>query len=476
MSKPESISASGDASQENLLHLSASQLQELQGVLRNPVSGRQVMIPLTSKAFIIGSLQPDKDINGEETLHIRSANRNNDRKEEFEEIPRKILVEQLERERKLKKEAAKQKKASPGSKTTEVKAPSTNASTTSKKAPPSNPKADEKQQTHHHHHHHHARNSGPALPFFEIKEEIDNSGRVLRSEKKDVTKQLELVAKELQVDGESKAEEPEYGDAVDIPTDYSDVEVLNSIDEESNKLKPVTDQDFALLSTRLDDLAKLEEEAEQKTEENLSSAMRIQGKAWNKGFLVGKSAKQRAISKQRQLDETDLKIASKVPLEMAKPAPVTPPQPTSSASTTQPPTLKQPPAKQGTDQGGWSKGFLTSASSSKPAKAVLPSAEPVDGRSRTVKFQANDEVKEIPRIGTQSVPSLRKAHTPISPGLMVADKPSPAPAPAPARSFDSSVFNGIVKERTSGAKSTNSQDAKPKKKLSKFAQDRLQNK
>ena len=474
MSKPESIADNGNVGgNENLLHLPVSQLQELQGVLRNPVSGRQVMIPLTSKAFIIGSLQPDKDVNGDETLHIRNANSSGDRKEEFREITRKILLDSLEGERKLKKEAAKRKKP-PASKAIEEKAPSTTALPAAKKPPPNNPKPAGKKQTTHHHHH--ARNSGPALPFFEIKEEIDDNGRVLRSEKKDVTKQLELVAKELQADEEFKAENPEeYGDNLDIPKDYSDEEVLNTIDDESNSFQAVTDQDFSLLSTRLDDLAKLEEEAEQKTEENLSSAMRIQGKAWNKGFLVGKSAKQRAISKQQKLQEANLKVTSKVPPEMTQPAP----QPLASmaaAPTTQPPTTKQPPAKKATDQAGWSEGFLNSASSLQPAKAVLPNSEPVDERSRTVKFQANDEVKEIPRVGTQSVASLKKAPTPISPGLETVEKPAPAPTPAPARSFDSSVFNGIVKERPSGSKSTYAQDAKPKKKLSKFAQDRLQNK
>ena len=439
MSQFNNNSGSGDSS-DSVQNLSVSQLQELQGVLRNPVSGRQVMIPLTSKAFVIGSLQPEIDSSGDETLYIRGSDQGS---REYKAIPRKVLYETLEREKKLKKEPSKKKlpQAAKVEKKRKPEAgnPAAASSTKKEQIPPRETQTP---------------SAGTSLPFFEIKEEIDGSGRVLRSETVNVTKQLELVANELQdPHGESKdamdGTEPEH-DAV-ISMDY--------VEDELDNKQPVTDQDFEALSTRLDELARLEEEAEAKSAENLSSAIKLQGKSWSKGFLGGKSAKRLAKPKQQQMQPNDLKIRSKV-------------------GTTE--ALPKQQIKKGTDK-GWSKGFLNS--SPKPAKAAAPRNElPLsseskpsapktdDERSRRVSFQSNAEVKEIPRIGTQSVASLKKAPppTPISSDPVINK-------PVPTRTFDSSVFTGVVKERPVG-KSTNQQDNKPKKKLSKFAQERMQNK
>ena len=88
---------------------------------------------------------------------------------------------------------------------------------------------------------------------------------------------------------------------------------------------------------------------------------------------------------------------------------------------------------------------------------------------KTVSFptDAVSEVKEIPRrtsnqamSGFQNVPMPTTSTVPVN-------RASITP-----RTFDSSVFTGIVKERPVGKKSF--QD-KPKKKLSKFAQERMQN-
>ena len=86
----------------------------------------------------------------------------------------------------------------------------------------------------------------------------------------------------------------------------------------------------------------------------------------------------------------------------------------------------------------------------------------------TVSFSNNNEVKEIPRIGQAKIPP-RPAPGPPASFHSMAD----SFAPVDSTPFDDSVFRGVVKERNV-INDNEVKDQLPKKKLSRFAQQRLE--
>ena len=86
----------------------------------------------------------------------------------------------------------------------------------------------------------------------------------------------------------------------------------------------------------------------------------------------------------------------------------------------------------------------------------------------TVSFSNNNEVKEIPRIGQAKVPPRPAPGPPVS-----FNSGAESFAPVDSAPFDDSVFRGVVKERNV-INGNEVKDQLPKKKLSRFAQQRLE--
>lgn len=405
------------------------------------------MIPITSRAFVLGSLSPITDSEGQELVLVRHKDSS-----DLTETRRETVCDLLQEERQRKEKQAKKKetKSDPPKKNEtrkQASKPSTMPSTPKSLSPMS------------------------SLPYFEIKEEIDEAGKVLRSEAVNVTKQLELVTNHANDSHqESKECNTDTNDA--NGSDDSDFQVTASAEEIDTRTTPVSDQEYKTLSERLEQLARLEEKAEAKSSDNALSALRLQSKGWSKGFLSGKAKPLMKKSSMKAQTTTDSKpqprnnAAAKQATLPSNPRPLA----TLSSGPRQQPATQATSEKKEISKKGWSKGFLNSGPSTNesPAQIERATATHEEG-SKKVSFQSNmAEVKEIPRIGQTSVASL-KAPTPLSTGA------------GPARPFDSSVFSGVVKERPIRPLVPGSQQAasnnggQPKKKMSKFAQQRMHN-
>lgn len=209
------------------------------------LSGQQVMVPMTTKAFFAGTLKPTlKD--GQEQVLVKMVDSN------LVELDRSQAVNHLDR-----------RIQSLSSTSTTV----ANETTSAPAGESSNEEA-------------------PALPFFEIREELDESGREVKAEAINVAKQLEFLQKK----------EGKTTNASTIVPSASD----EMIQDDPEQLKPVTDAEYDALSKRLDMLARLEEEAEKVKEENQTSAKKLQSKGWSKGFLNAKPKKKRTPAKSTE--------------------------------------------------------------------------------------------------------------------------------------------------------------------------------
>jgi hypothetical protein len=418
------------------------------------------MIPVTSKAFVVGSLLPDRDLTGEEQVMVRDGTSAEPNPMSRTDLCR--ILESQKAKKKARKKVTKKEPASGFSKEnsnvndTAAAGNNKQKKSTKKNGPTGGEIASRSPQS---------ESSEPALPYFEIKEEIDGAGKIVRSEAVNVTKQLELVSKQAE---DSKEDSKEFMDTEEEDDEFQ-MEAI-AVTEDS-KRPPVSDEEYRALSARLDELARLEEEAEGKMRENQKSARKLQSKGWSKGFLGGtpksdvapapkeirkKTTTQQHASAPPRLEQP---FKKEVLVEKTPPSPIKPKESTTSAS-------------------GWSKGFLNTTTPSKKVELeVKERQDNVPAGSKKVSFQHTAaEVREIPRIGEKSVASLKKPPSAGS-GLLPANDSNTSGA---ARPFDTSVFSGVVKERPIGKSSSSTQrssstaETQPKKKLSKFAQERMQ--
>ncbi len=120
---------------------------------------------------------------------------------------------------------------------------------------------------------------------------------------------------------------------------------------------------------------------------------------------------------------------------------------------------------------------------SKEDVKIIPSTQPPQSEvpalqaknNQKVSFSSKTEIKEIPRVGMNRVPPR-----PISATATTTILDSPADlnpfTPISTIPFEDNVFRGVVKERASIERTNEqpTQDAGGKKKLSRFAQQRLQ--
>lgn len=285
----------------------------------------------------------------------------------------------------------------------------------------------------------------PSLPFFEIREEFDSDGREVKAEAVNVAKEMKALKDALRShrDGQSKGanggkEAKQICELIEnldidageseIPQDIDDSTFTSAVEVVESHVETISDERYSSMSARLDELARLEEEAERNKNEGKNSRQRLQSKAWGKGFLSGSSKQAKKEKKKKN--------------------------------------------------GGWNKGFLNAEP--KSGKLSPASAEPrvanieEPERERKVAFGEN-KIKEIPRIGQNSIKAAQL------------QKPATARREH-AEPIATTAFSGVVMERpaksSSSADSTSTrssqadqvqqQHQQPKKKLSRFAQQRLE--
>jgi len=337
-----------------------SDLDAIKKVLQDPLTGRRVLIPFTSKAFFEGSLQPTiATSSGKEQVQVKIS------KENFVETNRPEAMEMLE-----KRIQAVQETVRKVTKKKTAAAPRTKATA----AEPS---------------------SGP-LPFFEIREEFDEQGNEIKSEAINVAKELEYL---------QRNEDGKLDSAVRAVSSSKNQQSTELQEDQPATTKPViSEEEYQELTSRFNELARLEEQDESNKRTNQTSSKKLQGSGWAKGFL----------------------------------------------------NKKKPATKK------------------KPTAAPVVDVAPRTSTGKKVGFQEEaNQIKEIPRVGERSVPSRTPTNTHTKP-------------------IETSVFNGVIQERpvTVAVQERNvtassaagvqeraaatSEDVPPKKELSRFAQQRLE--
>jgi hypothetical protein len=222
-----------------------SELEQIKKVLQDPLTDRKVMIPITSKAFVKGSLQPTT-VDSQEQVTVKLS------KEKFVETSRTEALDLIDQRIRA------------------IKTTTATVAPTPTVEPPPKPAA-------------------PNLDYFEIREEYDESGKEVCAEAINVAKQLEFLQRQEQ-------------DMLEVSkrTKDSQYQAEESVIVEENTAKTLSDQEYEKLSSRLDELARLEEEVEVKKEINLASAKKLQGSGWAKGFLNKWASKKKVKSDAKE--------------------------------------------------------------------------------------------------------------------------------------------------------------------------------
>jgi hypothetical protein len=230
--------------------LGSLQLRDVQDALRKPLSGRSVLIPLGSKAFVAGELRPARNDDQEELVQLRSESNG-----DLETVARAVAVERIQGEIK----DLQPKRPPPAKKT-----PTALPTETSVKARPTT-----------------AIESEPSPAFFEIREEINELGEVVTSEAVDITQHLKLWEKEV-----TEASRKVPSTTVSTTSGSTPEGESGTEDEKlQSEARKVEDEEYAALAARLDELARLEEDETAQKSESRKSAKSLQSKGWSKGFL-----------------------------------------------------------------------------------------------------------------------------------------------------------------------------------------------
>ena len=238
---------------------SVSDLEAVRHVLQDPLTGRKVMIPFTGKAFFAGTLEPSVD-QGHEQVVVKLS------KDTLVDMSRSDAVALLEQRIESIQERMKK----------------TLENYSSKGATPTKPKS--------------ITEGGSSRAFFEIREEYDDDGNEIRAEAINVAKELQY----LQKDEKDQLVGSDMFSPTNMMNDDADHEQSPSTSVHQNDSKPgvVSDRDFETLTLRLEELARLEEEAETQKVANTMSSKTIQGSGWAKGFLNSRTTKTKPSKKK----------------------------------------------------------------------------------------------------------------------------------------------------------------------------------
>jgi len=408
---------------------------------QQPLAGRRVMVPVTSKAFFEGTLQPPTT-----KTKTNSPSKGDDAamQEQIVVNGGGGLVEMTRGEagalldKQLDELAASSKKkpvvSSATTKSSSKK--SSIKSNTPKKTTPAASSIPKDTST------------DPILPLVEIRETCDVSGNILNSEVVNMSntmerlknvvsdnpggdggeedgKQLgELLAQTLK-EGECDITKDAHNHTTEADSKEDNKSSSSTTESKESKVEPVSDADYEALCSRLEELERLEEEDGKSKRVNVKSSKRLQSGGWSKGFL--NNTKKKSAPKKKEAKTNTKNDANAEPNR---------------------------------------------------EKTATPS----ENKSR-VSFSNDNKIKEIPRIGQTKVPPRPATSTPARPlagfhptsannNLQDPDDDinSPFSSVSPSIPFEENVFRGVVKERNNKA------DAVPvssKKKLSRFAQQRL---
>ena len=411
---PSSNSGGNNNNPPQQQQLDGVQLRDVQDVLRQPLTGRRVLIPLGgNKAFVAGTLQPTRNDAQEELIQLRAAGSG-----ELQTVTRQDAVAQIQTERQALTANKK-----PASKAT------TRQSSSAKKSPPTN-STNASAPT--------ARDAAAVPNFFDIREEIDEQGKEVSSEAVNITNHLKLWENEMRKRGvESSA--PPSTDMVDaeVADESSPSSSSDTVehDNTSTTAQKVSDEDFAALSARLDQLARLEEEEETRRQENRKSAKKLRSKGWAKGFLNKPSSSSSSSNKRVPQKPKAAGISQPQQGEASSPVQSTTP------IAAKPPSDAQHVANR-------------SQTETPGSRTDTPTS------TRAVGFKETNQVREIPRIGQRSVGEIQK----------------------PVKPLQSSIVSQVVRERprkgrqpkgAAGTTSTDEDNNPPQRKLSRFAQQRM---
>jgi hypothetical protein len=346
----------------------------------NTLQGRSVLIPFSKQAFLVGELQPTLDESGQEQVQILL---NEEKVTVSTQAAQEWLVQHSSSTIKKPTKLPTTKKKTPSQKTAPI------LKTTSS-APP----------------------LGGGGGFVEIQEEYNPGGKQVHGTVVDVSKQLSAIW--------NNALEP----ALEIPSnnhnnDGDDDDFEPKIEEPP--LKPISDQEYESLSQRLEELARLEEEAAKPKSKSKSSSF-----GFKKGFLTSNN-KAKAAKKKKPSN------AATTSSEQPKTTTTTQSIPTAPSTTSN-----------------------------------LPSAETNSTKSPSggVSFDTSqNQVQEIPRIGTNPVPPKTTTKSrPLDANIfsgIIQERPMVPP---------------VIQERPMMPVNNNSRQAQPpkKKRQSRFAQERQQ--
>lgn len=400
--------------------LTSSQLRDVQDCLRRPLTGRKVLLPLGPQAFCTGSLQPqllgginhndnqDDDTQDEQVTLMINGTRTL--------VSRRAAMDHIQDE--LDARRPKPPKAVSKQPPTKRNKPQLSPSTTA---------------------------AAPIGPMFEIREELNEEGREINSEAINVTQQVQEWEKQVR-QAKQVNEDDDDNDMGESKEQYSNMEITDDDDDDNletiaedatHSKSPITETEYESIVSRLDELAKLEEEAEaneSKTSTPKLQALRNPSKSnkpkkngWAKGFLNNSPSKKKT-AKKAAVKKESLPPVQNDPGEQVSPAI---PQP---AAPTIMPAETIPPADTSSDD------------------------NPLHSTKRVGFSTDTPQVQEIPRVGTRSV----------------RDIPKPPPRQQDA------LFAGSVHERPKKPRAnrqnkaaTSSATAPPQeKRLSRFAQQR----
>jgi prefoldin subunit 5 len=346
--------------------LSYEQLRDIRDQLRRPLTGRSVLVPFGSKAFFPGSLKPEILTSASTSEHEEKVivlAKNGQREEMTRSEALDFLQKEMDALRKHVKEPPSSLKKKPAKVAEPTQKQSPNAST-------------------------------PAIPYFEIREELDTSGNEIGSEAIDVSQHLEYLRNNTDVvDGDTlppRVNQPsvDSGPAEEIPV-------------ENDKPKPLSDQDFDALSSRLEELAMLEEASGNEKAVNLTSAKKLQSKGWSKGFL--NTSQKKAKSKKPKAGQLGSTPGEERKVSFADGGHESPRADPKAAAKAMPGPL---PARRPFDPSVFS-GVIKERSDKATSNKKPPPEEETTG-SRVTFAADKNEIREIPRVGQTSVSTIKK--------------------------------------------------------------------
>ena len=369
--------------------LSSEQLNDVRDVLRRPLTGKAILVPFGTKAFFSGTLQPSVDSNGQERVVVSVPD--GSQKEMTRQDALDLLQEEIEAQKPSKMQPERVEKRP---------SPTTAPQTRDAGYRPSS-----------------SSDTSAALPYFEIREELDESGTQISGEAINVTQQLEC----LESNGETKISGSES-----VPVnDALDQAYNETIPEDTSELKHLSDQEYESLSARLEELARLEEKAAHEKVSNQKSARQLQSKGWSKGFLNSKPRDKKPKASPSQYTTSQSKASQ------AQPEPST----------------------------GRKEAFQE------------------ENQIKEIPRVGERSVSEIRKPIESNVFSgvlQERVTRPGPPREYESDRISERPTrSAASKPIDESVLSGVVQERSAKTRSQ-PQEAPSKKKLSRFAQERQQ--